>query len=156
MANITINTTLKEVKSGNTATVTTIDEKCKTAIITYPDGTTKAYSITTLKDKRRFEVVEVVEEVEPLIDLDNPVTEEEAEELGMITGEEALEQAVIDPEPKKQKVETGRKSRITITYNGESKTPSEWAEQFGMDAKRIRLALRKGKTPEEIFHGKNN
>lgn len=135
MANITLNTIIKEVKTGNIAKVVLTDDRAKTASIKFEDGTTKAYTMSTLKDKRRFEILG--EEVEP--------------EENMVS-EEDLEAALM---AKATKEETSRKPRITITYNGESKTPKEWAEEFGMDPKKIRLALRKGKTPEEIFGGKN-
>lgn len=43
--------------------------------------------------------VDVPEEVQPLISLDNPVTEEEALDNGMIGGDSAVEVAVVEPQP---------------------------------------------------------
>lgn len=158
-----LNKIYKSVSTEELVTVIEFNEKTKTVMVEFPDGRTKSYSSTTIKDKRRFIPVELEspEVVEPLMDLDNPVTEEEAEELGMIGGDEALEQAVVDPEDKPSKKRSNKEktsggtSRILITYNGFSKSPSEWGEELGLSPKYIRSQLRKGKKPEEIFKEKN-
>ena len=148
---ITINTMLKKVKTKEKMEVIKVDDRAKTAIVKLESGETRCYSQATLKDKRNFIPVEseVPEVPEPkkLKELREERNKAEAEVLKTTAG-------VINNIENKEKV-SGRKPRITITYNGESKTPGEWAEEFGMDAKKIRLALRKGKTPEEIFNGKN-
>lgn len=137
---------------GELFTIIKVDDKAKTATLkSLETGSTRVYSFTTLKDKRRFTFIESPEEVAPIMDLDNPVSEQEAEELGMVTGEEALEQAVTVPEDTK---EESRKPRITITYKGVTKSPKEWAEEFNLSPKYIRLQLRKGKSPEQIFGDK--
>lgn len=82
--------------------VATMDEasynpKTKTYIMVYEDGNNTTISESTLKRwwKKLDDSQEVVE---PLIDLDNPVTEEEAEAAGMLFGDEAVEVAVVDPD----------------------------------------------------------
>lgn len=146
-----IGTILKKAKTGEQIEVININDVTKVAMVRLEDGKTRPYSMNTLKDKRQWIPVEQeevnsdpapVEEVNPEVISDqeevNEVTEEKAEEV---------------KEAKEEK--SGRKPRITITYNGKTQTPGEWATEFGMDPKRIRLALRKGKSPEEIFNGKN-
>jgi len=134
---------------GELFTIIQVDDKAKTAILKSEEtGFTRNYSFPTLKDKRRFTFIQSPEEVAPIMDLDNPISEQEAEEFGMVTGEEALEQAVTVPE---EAGEESHKSRITITYKGVTKSPKEWGEEFNLNPKYIRLQLRKGKSPEEIF-----
>ena len=70
--------------------------KTKTYIMVYEDGTNTTVSESTLK--RWWKKLDSPEVVEPLIDLDNPVTEEEAEAAGMLSGDEAVEVAVVDPD----------------------------------------------------------
>ena len=85
---------------GRIACVVKRDEIAKTVILKYEDAQDNKDSVkisySTLK--RWWKKVKEEEVAEPLIDLDNPITEEEAQEKGMITGDEALEQAVIDPD----------------------------------------------------------
>lgn len=80
-------------RNGKVASQAQFNEKTKTWIMDYEDGTNTTVSSSTLK--RWWKPVEE-EVVEPLIDLDNPVTEEEAQELGMVGGDEAVELAVVD------------------------------------------------------------
>lgn len=161
-----IGTILKNIKTGKTIEVINFNDVTKVAMVRLEDGKTRPYSITTLKDKRQWIILETQEE-EP------DYTEEvmrQKEELGIevpdINPEEveiiSKEEHHLVPMPGAEKLaelkkeySTGKKPRISITYNGETKTPNEWAEKFGMDPKKIRLALRKGKTVEEIFNGKN-
>lgn len=145
---ITINTLLKKANSDMTAKVIKVDNEHKTAIVEFEDGSNTIYSFSTLKDKRRFTLVENEE--------DKYVSEimEQKKELGIEVLE--IKSYEVVEETTSEEPEKSRKPRITITFQGETKTPGEWAEKFGMDAKKIRLALRKGKTPEEIFNGKNN
>ena len=133
---IKVNLKLKRVKDEKMLTVIKVDEKRKTAIVEYEDKSNNIYSWSTLKDKRTFLPVEEVPEEKHLVTMPG------AEKLADLKKEYSKE-------------EKSRKPRITITFNGEEKTPKEWATKFGMDAKKIRLELRKGKTPEEIFNGKN-
>ena len=72
------------------------NDKTKTVIMVYEDGSNVTVGESTLK--RWWKKYHEDEVVEPLIDLDNPVTEEEAQELGMIGGDEAVELAVVDPD----------------------------------------------------------
>lgn len=76
--------------------VVEVNEKFKTVDVKQANGSVKTVTLATLK--RWYTLVEAPEVVEPLMDLDNPVTEAEAEEAGMVTGDEALEQAVVDPD----------------------------------------------------------
>lgn len=142
MIEIKVGTVLKVANKEDLVKIVQVDDKCKTAIVELPDGATKAYSFATLKDKRRFTEVGSVEE--PVIE-EVEVNPEEPELVPMPGAEK--------PEELKKEV-SGRKPRITITFNGETKTPSEFAEQFNMDPKYIRSQLRKGKTPEDIFGGR--
>lgn len=138
--------------SGEVVTIIQVDEKFKTAILESQDGTTRSYSFSTIRDKRRFiPATEEVEEVIPEEVYDIPsgfeesVIAEESSTLVPMPGIEGLADL---------KQEYTKKSRITITYKGESLTPAEWGNKYNMDPKRIRLLLRKGKTPEEIFGGR--
>lgn len=148
MIEIKVGTVLKVANKEDSVKIVQVDDKCKTAIVELPDGATKAYSFTTLKDKRRF--TGIGEDDQYIADITEPEEEVEVNpeepELVPMPGAEKLEEL-------KNEV-SGRKPRITITFNGETKTPSEFAEQFNMDPKYIRSQLRKGKTPEDIFGGK--
>lgn len=88
-------------RNGQVATLVSKNDRFKTNQLQYEDG--KVTEITDATLKRWWKLVkeeELVNDdvVEPLIDLDNPVTEEEAEALGMIGGDEAVELAVVDPD----------------------------------------------------------
>ena len=72
------------------------DNDRKTYLIKFEDGTSSTISYGTFK--RWYKPIEAPEEVGPVIDLDNPITDEEAEAKGMVSGDAALEQAVVDPE----------------------------------------------------------
>ena len=145
---IKLNTIFKNNKK-ELVKVIKVDNKCGTAIVESEDKSTKIYSFGTLNDKRRFTPVAIEE-----------LSDTEYAAIGLEIAEQAKEKAKkLVPMPGAEKLadlkEDGKKSRITITYNGKTQSPSEWAKEFGMNPKRIRLALRKGKSPEEIFNGKN-
>ena len=70
--------------------------------------------------------------VEPLIDLDNPVTEEEAKEYKMLSGDEALEIAVVDPD--EPIVPAKPKRGALIEYNGKAQNICAWAKELGVSA----------------------
>ena len=72
------------------------NDKTKTVIMVYEDGSNTTVSESTLK--RWWKKLDSPEVVESLIDLDNPITEEEAEAAGMLSGDEAVEVAVVDPD----------------------------------------------------------
>lgn len=150
-----IGTILQKAKTGEQIEIISINEVTKVAMVRLQDGKTRPYSMATLKDKRQWVIIEKEEEVpevkeEVIPDQEKELSDEDYTEIGKEIAEEAKEKAKAAKEEK-----SGKKPRISITYNGETKTPNEWAEQFGMDPKRIRLALRKGKSPEDIFNGKN-
>jgi len=84
-------------RNGKVATQGQFNEKTKTYIMDYEDGTNTTVTTSTLKRWWK-EVKDEEEVVEPLIDLDNPVTDEEAQELGMVGGDEAVELEVVDPD----------------------------------------------------------
>lgn len=84
-------------QNGKVMEIIKTDKASGSMIIRFEDGSTRTITPGTLKRWYK-ELPEAPETVENLIDLDNPVTEEEAEQLGMIGGDEALEQAVVDPE----------------------------------------------------------
>lgn len=84
-------------KNNRVAMVVETDDKAKTTMLQYEDdNTTTVVSNSTLK--RWWKALKDDEVVEPLIDLDNPITKQEAEEKGMLAGDEAVEQAVVDPD----------------------------------------------------------
>lgn len=147
-----LNKIFKAVSNGEIIKVIEFDDKSKQCIVEFENGKTRAYSSVTLKDKRRFIPIESDEE---------QIAEimKQKEELG-IEVPKITEEPKLVPMPGIEKLEelknefSGRKPRITITFNGETKTPGEFAEQFNMDSKYIRAQLRKGKTPEEIFGGR--
>ena len=70
--------------------------------------------------------------IEPIIDLDNPITDEEAKEHGMVTGDEALETAVIDPD--EPTVPAKPKRGALIEYNGKAQNICAWAKELGISA----------------------
>ncbi len=146
---IKVNLRLERVKDHKSGTIIKVDGVRKTAIIEFDDETNDIYSWSTFKDKRKF--IPVDETPEP--EVSSEIVEEVPEERHLVPMPGAERLADLKKEYSKE--EKSRKPRITITYNGEEKTPKEWATQFGMDAKKIRLELRRGKTPEEIFSGKN-
>ena len=78
-------------KNGSIGTIVEENEKSKTVILELEDGKTVSISTSTLKRWWKKVKEEEAEVVEPLIDLDNPITDEEAKKLGMIDGEKALE-----------------------------------------------------------------
>lgn len=78
-------------RNGSIGTIVEENEKSKTVILELEDGKTVSISTSTLKRWWKKVKEEEAEVVEPLIDLDNPITDEESEELGMIDGEKALE-----------------------------------------------------------------
>ena len=110
-------------KNNKIATLVSEDARCKTVILEFEDGSNTKITTSTLKrwwkalpeeevsdDEYVAEVmqqkadlgiecpkIEAIEIVEPLIDLDNPISEEEAKQRGMIGGDEAVELAVVDP-----------------------------------------------------------
>lgn len=152
-----IGTILKKAKTGEQIEVININDVTKVAMVRLEDGKTRPYSMNTLKDKRQWipvEQEEVNSDPAPIEeDEEENLTDEDYAAIGKEIAEQAKEKAEGVKEDKEEK--SGRKPRITITYNGKTQTPGEWATEFGMDPKRIRLALRKGKSPEEIFNGKN-
>lgn len=86
-------------KTGKIATLDQMNEKFKTVLLVFEDGTNTTISTSTLKRWwKEIPEEETKEEVKPLIDLDNPITDEDATANGMVTGDEALEQAVVDPD----------------------------------------------------------
>lgn len=136
---------------GELFTIIKVDEKAKTATLkSLETGSTRVYSFTTLKDKRRFtfteSVEEEVEEVTPAESTEDVIPEDN--NLVPMPGAEKL--ADLKEEVEKE----SRKPRITITYKGVTKSPKEWAEEFNLSPKYIRLQLRKGKSPEQIFGDK--
>lgn len=81
------------------------------------------------------------ETVEPVIDLDSPVTEEEAKEHNMLSGDEALETAVIDPD--EPTVPAKPKRGALIEYNGKSQNICAWAKELGVSANTLYARLYK-------------
>lgn len=80
-------------QNGKIVTEARFNEKTKTYILIFEDGSGTTISSSTFK--RWYKAIEGEDEVAPLIDLDNPITDEEAKERGMVTGDEALEQSVV-------------------------------------------------------------
>lgn len=155
---IKLNMVFKTTTNNKMAKVIKVGENGLTAILKFEDDSTKTYSIGTLKDKRRFIPVEEEDDSDYIQEI-----MEQKKELGIecpeIKSYEIVKETKLVPMPGAEKLvnlkESGKKPRISITYNGKTQSPGDWAKEFGMDPKRIRLALRKGKSPEEIFNGKN-
>ncbi len=77
-------------KNNRFATVIEENPKFNTVLLQFEDDKSTT-SITTSTLKRWWKKIEAPEVVEPVMDLDNPITENEAKELGRIDGEKALE-----------------------------------------------------------------
>lgn len=128
MANITLGTTLKTIK-GEFAKVIAIHEKSKQAIIEFEDGKTRAYSFPTLKDKRKFTIIEDEEVQEPKAENENAEEAVSESHLVPMPGIEKLEE--LKKEVGNKVKSNGRKSlRLKeVTYKGETKSIREWAEE---------------------------
>lgn len=127
-------------QNGKVMEILKQDDKKGTMLIQFEDG--KSSSITTGTFKRWYKKIEETpDEVAPLIDLDNPVTEEEAEASGMITGDEALEQAVVDPDVAEDVAGDG----TPLAEVG--KEIAEQAKQKAKDVKKPKV--KKDKTPKK-------
>ena len=59
---IEVGTVLRATKTGAIGTIVEVNDKFKTAIIEMEDGSSTNYSISTLKDKRRWLPVDAKEE----------------------------------------------------------------------------------------------
>lgn len=77
-------------RNNRIAAVVEENSKFNTVLLQFEDDKSTT-SITTSTLKRWWRKIEAPEVVEPVIDLNNPITEEEAQKLGRIDGEKALE-----------------------------------------------------------------
>lgn len=119
-------------KNGKVATVVSEDEKCKTVILEYEDNSTTCVTTSTLKRWwKKFEAEEVVETLD--VECENGVT-----------GDEALEQAVVDPEDAyvrevmRQKEELGIECPSVTSYEVVSDNEKELTdEQYAQIGKEI-------------------
>ena len=105
---IEVGTVLRATKTGAMGTIVEVNDRFKTAIIEMEDGSSANYSVSTLKDKRRWLPVDVdVEEEEvkeATIEEENtPEMPEEAHNLVPTPGAEKL----VDLKKSVSKVETG-------------------------------------------------
>ena len=103
---IEVGTVLRATKTGTMGTIVEVNDKFKTAIIEMEDGGSTNYSVSTLKDKRRWLPVDVKEEEvkEAAIEEENaPEVPEEAHNLVPMPGAEKL----VDLKKSVSKVETG-------------------------------------------------
>lgn len=117
-------------RNGKVARLVERDEVRKTCMLEFEDGKSTTVASTTFK--RWYKAIEEQEEVEPLIDLGNPIPDEEAEGIGMVGGDEALEQAVIEPTEEVITDDTRADGRI---YAEIGKEIAEEAKQKAKDAK---------------------
>ena len=103
---IEVGTVLRATKTGAMGTIVEVNDKFKTAIIEMEDGSSTNYSVSTLKDKRRWLPVDVEEEEvkEATIEEENaPEMSEEVHNLVPIPGAEKL----ADLKKSVNKAETG-------------------------------------------------
>jgi len=134
-------------QNGKVMEILKQDDKKGTMLIQFEDG--KSSSITTGTFKRWYKKIEETsDEVAPLIDLDNLVTDEEAEVNGMITGDEALEQAVVDPDEAYVAEVMRQKAELGIECSPITEVEIiEQAKQKAKDVKKPKV--KKDKTPKK-------
>lgn len=90
---IEVGTVLRAIKTGAMGTIVEVNDRFKTAIIEMEDGSSANYSVSTLKDKRRWLPVDVEEEEvkEATIEEENaPEMSEEVHNLVPMPGAEKL------------------------------------------------------------------
>lgn len=100
---IEVGTVLQAVSTGLVGTIVEINDKSKTGVIEMSDGSTKAQSFTTFKDKRRWLPVDVKEEEVTIEEESAPEVPEEVHNLVPMPGAEKL----ADLKKSVSKVETG-------------------------------------------------
>lgn len=112
---IEVGTVLRATKTGVIGTIVEVNDKFKTAIIEMEDGSSASYSVSTLKDKRRWLPVDVKEEeteeeyVEEIMkqkkDLGIECPKIDSYEAVIIPAQETKK--LLNPEKSTDKVETG-------------------------------------------------
>ena len=112
---IEVGTVLRATKTGTMGTIVEVNDKFKTAIIEMEDGSSTNYSVSTLKDKRRWLPVDVKEEeveeeyVEEIMkqkkDLGIECPKIDSYETVIIPAQETKK--LLNPEKSTDKVETG-------------------------------------------------
>lgn len=112
---IEVGTVLRATKTGAIGTIVEVNDKFKTAIIEMEDGSSASYSVSTLKDKRRWLPVDVKEEeteeeyVEEIMkqkkDLGIECPKIDSYEAVIIPAQETKK--LLNPEKSTDKVETG-------------------------------------------------
>ena len=129
-------------KNGKVATVVSEDEKCKTVILEYEDNSTTCVTTSTLKRWwKKFEAEEVVETLD--VECENGVTDDEA-----------LEQAVVDPEdayvrelgiecPPVTSYEVVSDNEKELTDEQYAQIGKEIAEQAKKKAKTVKQSIKK-------------
>lgn len=100
---IEVGTVLRTVSTGLVGTIVEVNDKSKTGVIEMSDGSTKAQSFTTFKDKRRWLPVDVKEEEVTIEEENAPEVPEEAHNLVPMPGTEKL----ANLKKSVSKVETG-------------------------------------------------
>lgn len=100
---IEVGTVLRATKTGAIGTIIEVNDKFKTAIIEMGDGSSTNYSISTLKDKRRWLPVDAKEEEATIEEENAPEMPEEVHNLVPMPGAEKL----ADLKKSVNKVEVG-------------------------------------------------
>lgn len=100
---IEVGTVLRATKTGAIGTIVEVNDKFKTAIIEMEDGSLTNYSVSTLKDKRRWLPVDAKEEEATIEEENTPEMPEEVHNLVPAPGAEKL----ADLKKSVNKVETG-------------------------------------------------
>lgn len=100
---IEVGTVLRATKTGAIGTIIEVNDKFKTAIIEMGDGSSTNYSISTLKDKRRWLPVDAKEEEATIEEENAPEMPEEVHNLVPMPGTEKL----ADLKKSVNKVEVG-------------------------------------------------
>ena len=100
---IEVGTVLRATKTGAIGTIVEVNDKFKTAIIEMEDGSSTNYSVSTLKDKRRWLPVDAKEEEATIEEENTPEMPEEVHNLVPMSGAEKL----ADLKKSVNKVEAG-------------------------------------------------
>lgn len=139
MLNITI---YRNNKTNLIGSITRSNEETKRVTLTFEDGSEKELAISTLKDKRSY----------------TPITDEGYQAMVVKETTKAVKAKKKGPKAKakavKENAKKQAKPRITISYNGQEHTPTEWGKILNLNPRYIRKQLRNGKAPEEIFGSK--
>lgn len=107
---IEVGTVLRATKTGAIGTIVEVNDKFKTAIIEMEDGSSTNYSVSTLKDKRRWLPVDAKEEEATIEDEYVEEIMKQKKDLGIECPKIDSYEAVIIPEQETKKLSNPEKS----------------------------------------------